>query len=488
MNRREFYKTSGLAGLWLIASPGVPVSGSNEPTGLGYYQEAAKKLPARHFDVVIAGGGTAGVIAAIASARQGAKTFLVEAKGYPGGIAVEGGTALHSFYNLWKAFPGVEKRQLVRGIPAEMIDRLTDRGGATGYAEMVKHFNYDSVCTAIDTEMYKLNAFEMLDEAGVYICVNTLLAGVVKKKNRIEGVILESRAGREVIFAKSFVDCTGYADLAAYAGAEYTEPNDYAVVNSMGLGNVNLEKYYHFLASQDAVDQLAYGVRSGVPDQIIRIGSEGSKGYPEDFAKKAREIGMSAISTTVHDNYLMFIKMNLKLAVSPTNRDEVSKAELELRKRMQTGLELFREHIPGFEKAFITRTSPSLCIRRGRQIVCDYDITHDNVLNGNHFDDDVFVYGFHDMAPRFQVKDGGSYGIPYRALCVKNMDNLYVSGMMITSDHNAHMSTRNTVSCMGQGQASGTAAALCAMNDCTSRELPYASLRDALEQGKVYFE
>jgi hypothetical protein len=300
--------------------------------------------------VVIAGAGTAGVIAAIASARQGAKTLLVESKGYPGGIAVEGGTALHSFYNLWKAFPGVEKRQLVRGIPAEMIDRLTARGGATGYAEMVKHFDYDSVCTAIDTEMYKLNAFEMLDEAGVYICVNTLLAGVVKKKNRIEGVILESRAGREVIYAKSFVDCTGYADLAAYSGAGYTEPNDYAVVNSMGLGNVNLEKYYHFLASKDAVDQLAYGVRSGVSGQIIRIGSEGSKGYPEEFAKKAREIGMSAISTTVHDNYLMFIKMNLKLAVSPTNRDEVSKAELELRKRMQKGLELFKQHIPGFEK------------------------------------------------------------------------------------------------------------------------------------------
>jgi hypothetical protein len=109
-------------------------------------------------------------------------------------------------------------------------------------------------------------------------------------------------------------------------------------------------------------------------------------------------------------------------------------------------------------------------------------------LNGDHFEDDVFVYGFHDMAPRFQVKNGGSYGIPYRALCVKNLDNLYVSGMMITSDHNAHMSTRNTVSCMGQGQASGTAAALCALGNVASRELPYQTLRTALEKGKVYFE
>jgi hypothetical protein len=488
MNRREFYKNSGLLGLGLMTGSKLNASNQSETGDPELYEEQAKKLPVRQFDVVIAGAGTAGVIAAIASARQGAKTLLAESKGYPGGTAVEGGTAIHSFYNLWKAFPGVEKRQLVRGIPAEMIDRLTARGGATGYAEMENGYDYDSVCTAVDTELYKLNAFEMLVEAGVNVCVNTFLAGVIKRGKQIKGVILESHLGREVIYAKSFVDCTGYADLAGKAGAEYTEPNDYAVVNSMGLGNVDIELYYRFLKSRNAVGQLAYGVRSGKPGQIIRIGGEGSDGYPQAFAEGARRIGMSAISTTVHDNYLMFIKINLKLPVSPINRDEVAKAELELRKRMQKGVELFKEHIPGFERAFIARTSPSLCIRRGRLITCDYDITHQNVLNGDHFNDDVFVYGFHDMAPKYQVKNGGSYGIPYRALCVKDIDNLYVSGMMITSDHNAHMSTRNTVSCMGQGQGSGTAAALCAINNYSTRQLPYSKLRDALEKGKVYFE
>jgi hypothetical protein len=488
MNRRDFYKNSGLLGLGLIAGSKLISSDNQETIDPDFYMEEAKKLPTRQFDVVIAGAGTAGVIAAIASARQGAKTLLVESKGYPGGTVVEGGTALHSFYNLWKAFPGVEKRQLVRGIPAELVDRLTARGGATGYAEMEKGFNYDSVCTAIDTEIYKLNAFEMLEEAGVNVCVNTFLAGVIKTGSLINGVILESHAGREVVYAKSFVDCTGYADLAGKAGAEYTEPNDYAVVNSMGLGNVDIEKYYDFLNSRNAIGQLAYGVRSGKPGQIIRIGSEGPDGFPEAFVQGAKQIGMNAISTTVHDNYLMFIKVNLKLSQSPTSRDSVSKAELEIRKRMQTGVELFREHIAGFEKAFIARTSPSLCIRRGRLITCDYDITLENVLNGEHFPDDIFVYGFHDNAPRLQIRNGGSYGIPYRALCVKNFDNLYVSGMMITSDHSAHMSTRNTVSCMGQGQASGTAAALCALKNFTSRQLPYSFLRERLEKGNVYFE
>ena len=194
------------------------------------------------------------------------------------------------------------------------------------------------------------------------------------------------------------------------------------------------------------------------------------------------------VTTTVHDNYFMFIKINFKMSVSPTDRDEVAKAELELRKRQFRAIELFRQYIPGCEKAFIARTSPALCIRRGRLIACDYDMTLADVLEGRHFEDDVLAYGFHDLAPRLQIKDGGTYGVPYRALRVAGIGNLLAAGMMITSNHDAHMSTRNTVCCMGQGQAAGTAAALCAARDCGTRELPYTHLRKALEQDGVYFE
>jgi hypothetical protein len=103
------------------------------------------------------------------------------------------------------------------------------------------------------------------------------------------------------------------------------------------------------------------------------------------------------------------------------------------------------------------------------------------------FDDELFVYGFHDYAPRLQVKDGNVYGIPYRAVRPLGVDNLLVAGMLITSDHDAHMSTRNTVSCMAQGQGVGTAAALCAAKGCTTRELPYEELRSALEGAGVFF-
>jgi hypothetical protein len=184
----------------------------------------------------------------------------------------------------------------------------------------------------------------------------------------------------------------------------------------------------------------------------------------------------------------MFVKLNYKMPVSPINRDEAAKAELELRKRQAKAIDLFRKYVPGCEKAFIARSSPSLSIRRGRLITCDYDITLDDVLSGQHFDDDIMAYGFHDSAPRLQIKDGGTYGIPYRALCPVGIDNLFVAGMLITADHDAHMSTRNTVCCMGQGQAVGTAAAMCVHRECGTRELPYGDLRAVLEENDVVLE
>jgi hypothetical protein len=420
----------------------------------------------------------------LASARQGAKTVLVEIKGYTGGTATEGGTALHSFYNLWKAFPGVEKRQVVRGIAQTIIDNLMKVGGCSGHAEMSEGFDYDSVCTSIDTELYKVVTMEMLEKAGVMMFLNTRVVGAVMDASHVQGVIIESRSGREALYAKSFVDCTAYGDLAAFAGAEYKEPNDYDCCNSVGIGNVDIDKYSAFQQENGDIEQLALGVRSGEPGKIIR--TQGRLG--REFAAEAAKIGMSSVTTTVHDNYLMFIKCNYKVPGSVLNRDDMSKAELEVRRRMARSVELFRKYVPGCEKAFMARTSPFLCIRRGRLITCDYDIKHEDVIEGRHFDDEVFVYGFHDSAPRYQIKNGGTYGIPYRALCVKGIDNLYVSGMMITEDHRAHMSTRNTVSCMGQGQATGTAAALCVAKNCGSRELAYKDLRSTLEKDNVYFE
>ncbi len=451
------------------------------------YEEPARRIPVREFDVVVAGGGTAGVVAALASARSGARTALVEAKGYVGGMAVEGGTALHSYYNLWKAFPGVEKRQVVRGIPQEIVDRLEREGGTSGHVEMTAGWDYDSVCTAVDTEIYKRVVHEMLVESGVRVAVNTLAVGAARELSRVAGVIVESRSGRELFAASAFVDATGYGDLCAHAGAACSEPNDYAVANSIGVGGVSVEEYHRWIESHGALKDLAFGPRSGRAGRIVRVDAVVSK-LPPAFAEEAREIGMATVITTLHDDYFMFLKLNLKTSRSPTSRDEAAAAELELRRRQAAAVALLRRHVPGCERAFVARSSPSLCVRRGRLVVCDYDISLDDVLQARHFDDDVMAYGFHDSAPRLQIAGGGTYGIPYRALRVSGIDNLLAAGMMITSDHEAHMSTRNTVCCMGQGQAAGTAAALCARRGVGTRDLPYAALREALLAAGVHLE
>jgi glycine/D-amino acid oxidase-like deaminating enzyme len=454
---------------------------------MNHYDLPARRIPAGECDIVVAGGGTGGVFAALAAARGGARTVLIESKGYVGGIAVEGGTALHSFYNLYTAFEGVARRQLVAGLPQEFIDRLASAGGTCGHAPMIGGFCYDSVCTAIDTEIYKLVALEMLRESGVQVRLNTLLTGAIREGSRVAGVVAASHQGSEALMARSFIDCTGYGDLCAQAGARFTEPNDHPVANSIGVGGVSVEGYHEFLRKHDAVVDYAEAARDGQPNRIVRVSGDNRK-LPEEMQSIIRQIGMHTVITTLHDGYFMFLKLNVRMPVSPTDRDAAAQAELELRQRQIKAVEMFRRFVPGCEKAFVARSSPSLCIRRGRTIECDYDISNRDIISGAHFEDDVLAYGFHDCAPRLQVAGGGSYGLPYRAMLVSGIDNLYATGMMITSDFEAHMSTRNTVSCMAQGQAAGTAAAICARRSMGSRDLRYSDLRQALLAGGVVLE
>ena len=135
---------------------------------------------------------------------------------------------------------------------------------------MLSRYDYDSICTAIDTEMYKLVAFDMLTEANVFLCMNTLVVGAVMDGGRIRGVITESRSGRELFEAKCFIDCTGYGDLSAYAGATFTEPNDHPVANSMGVGGVSIDTYCAFMKSCGAVTDYSEGKRSGKDGQAVR--------------------------------------------------------------------------------------------------------------------------------------------------------------------------------------------------------------------------
>ena len=483
------------------------------------YVEPAKTLLVRRYDVVVAGGGTAGVVAAIAAARNGAKTVLIEAKGYVGGTMLEGGTTLHSFFTLGKHFER-ESRQIVKGIAQEIIDRLVAVGGSTGHLMDEVGIDYDEHCTLIDVESYKLVAAQMLQEAGVSIYFNSLVADADVKDGHINGIIVQSRVeGRLYFEAKAFIDATGWGDLSAYAGAAYVEPKEYSVANSVGIAGIDIEKYAQYLKDNNALSGITYGPRDGKPDQIVRVGApfhrvlstlmkahnygtassgEESKNakdmlnhgaenkIPLEVQRKIASLALTLGFTTMHDDYFMYLKLNYVMKQGVTSQEEMTKAEITLRQRQKQAIDLLREYIPGCEKAFIARTSPTLCTRRGRSIICDYDISNDDILVGRHFDDDIAYFGFHDCAPKMHVGGDGSYGIPLRAILVKDIDNLFAVGMMISTDYYAYMSTRNTVSCMAQGQAAGTCAALAVKNNQLPRLVPYAALKEQLIQDGVY--
>jgi hypothetical protein len=165
----------------------------------------------------------------------------------------------------------------------------------------------------------------------------------------------------------------------------------------------------------------------------------------------------------------------------------LSDAELKLRKQVATLSAMLKKHIPGFEKAYLNWT-PALGagVRMTRIIECGHDMTVDEIVNCARFDDEVMLYGFHDSAPKIMIKDAGWYGIPYRAFLPNGVENLLVAGRLITSTWEAHMSTRNTVSCMAQGQAVGTAAALAAKAGVAPRALDTNALRATLREQGVF--
>ena len=216
----------------------------------------------------MAGGGTAGVVAALAAARQGAQT------------ALDRGQGLHRWDRHRRRHRAAQFLQPVEGVPRrgkasgrqghsqEIVDRLTKAGGCSGHAEMLEDYDYDSVCTV--GRHRDLQARDHGDARRGGRLPGPQHDGGERRVDgsRIRGVIVESRSGRELFEAKSFVDCTAYGDLAAYAGAKYSEPNDYAVANSIGVAGVDLERLLKYVEGRRrSRSSGAAGLHDGVPGQ-----------------------------------------------------------------------------------------------------------------------------------------------------------------------------------------------------------------------------
>ena len=449
------------------------------------YQEVLN-TPIRYAcDVVVCGGGTAGFVAALASARSGAETILIDRNSYVGGSIVSGAGPLHSFYNLYKAFPDAKKQQCVKGIPQEVIDRLVARGGSYGHLEQEKGGNYDSAITLMDWEMFKDEVIVMLEEAGVKILLNTVIAEVMHDGNTLQGVIIESKSGREVIQAKVVIDTTGDGDVAALAGADFLKKHDTTSVGyPFGMMNVDMKRLVAYLEEKNLVTQLIRGEKDG-DDDIIRLGFD-LKQDPRFTEFMAKNAMWGPLGFSYHANNFNYINGANKKNVDATDNETCSKAQIELRHQIMEWSNMMVKYLPGFENAYVYWTPNGLGVRYTRVIDCEYDLSLEEITSGTRFEDEVLLYGFHDCAPRIMIKDAKCYGIPYRALLPKKIEGLLVAGRLITSTWEAHMSTRNTVSCMAQGEAVGTAAAMCAKKGIQPRVLDVQELRATLKQNGVY--
>lgn len=453
--------------------------------GENYIVENRKTPINYQCDVLVAGGGTAGVVAALAAARNGAKTILLERNGFLGGTLVNGAGPIHSFFNLYKAFPNAEKKQVIKGIPEEIVERMIKCGGCPGHLEQDKGGSYDSRITVIDWEIFKDVIFQMLEEAGVQILLHVMVADTVKEQNTVTGVIIEGKSGREAIMAKAVIDTTGDGDVAFHAGAKYVKRHETTNAGfPFGMCNVDMPKLVSFLEENGLVNQLIRGNKGSEYDDVIRLGFELKK-IPA-FKEFMESNGMwGPLGFSLHENNYTYINACNLRAVDATNTAELSKAEIQLRRQAMKLAEMLIEHVPGFEHAYVNWTPVSIGVRLTRIIQCEYEMTLDEIVNGVKFDDEVLLYGFHDCAPRIVIKDAGYYGIPYRAFIPEGLNGLLVAGRLITSTWEAHMSTRNTGCCMAQGQAVGTAAALAAKEGIDIRKIDTQKLREILKEQNV---
>jgi len=248
-----------------------------------------------------------------------------------------------------------------------------------------------------------------------------------------------------------------------------------------------MPRLVRFLEENGLITQLIRGNKGSDTDDVIRLGFE-LKRIPafKDFMEANGMWGPLGFS--YHENNYTYINSCNLRAVDATDTVELSKAEIQLRRQAMKLARMLIEHIPGFERAYVSWTPPSVGIRLSRIIKCEYEMTLDDIVNCARFDDEVLLYGFHDCAPKIVIKDAGYYGIQYRAFIPKGLNGILVAGRLITSTWEAHMSTRNTGCCMAQGQAVGTAAAIAAKDGVDVRDVDIQKLRTTLKEQNVYLE
>jgi hypothetical protein len=425
------------------------------------------------YDVVVLGGGPAGIAASVAAARTGRSTLLIERYGFLGGMGTAAGVT--NFCGLHANVHG-DIRQVVHGVADDLLARIARLGGLNAPHALFGK----TVAQAYDTAAYKIAADDLMLSAGVHVLFHALAAGVLMdSEHRVKALLIETKSGRRAVLGQAFIDCSGDGDLAAWAGAPY-EKGD-------GEGNM---LYPSTMFRINGIDPERAGKAwEVIPKLMLEAKAAGRYKFPRKTPIVRPQ--KSGIEWRVNLTQLANAQGN---AMDGTDAQELSDAEI-LGRRQIAGVADFLREVPGFEQSYIVDIAPQVGIRETRRVQGRYVLTEADVLDCASFEDTVGVNGWPlelhlkgDVEFRWPKipESRGFNHLPYRMTVPLGLDNLWVAGRCASMSHEAQSAARVTGACFVMGQAAGTAAHLALKSNGDASSVDVAALQAQLEREGAY--
>ncbi len=449
-----------------------------------FYVEPEKKIPVlAETEVLVVGGGPSGIAAALASARTGVKTLILERFGCLGGVLTTVGCEGYAWYRH-------EGTIEAGGIGMEIEKRAIEMNAARPEPQSDSH--------AIDAEMFKYVADRMMKESGVSVLFHCWAVGVIKEGNSVTGVITESKSGRQAILAKRIIDCSADADIANFAGAPIDKrPREQmlGLTVMLNCAGVDVPKFEAYVATQkptyaDWGTGFSDWSNKGGGIATSRKEDKMFSPYLEAPFTQAKNDGLIPKEAKVCGSYSTFsehgeaTQLNLVTmrGLDCTDVWDLTKAEIDGRENCIHAITALRAYVPGFEKAKLRNFGMTVGTRDSRKIVGRKTIDAEYVTNEGRCDDSVGIFPeFLDGYGLIVLPTTGRYfQIPYGILLPQQIENLLVAGRAVAGDKVSHSATRNMMCCAATGQAAGVAAAVSIQTNTSTGEVSIQKIQDAL--------